>query len=1026
MNPTGLVRPTADGEGEIKFSLAGQSVAVPVTVTGQKDKYAVSFVRDVMPTLSRLGCNAGTCHGSAEGKNGFKLSLRGYDPLFDHRALTDDLEGRRFNRAAPDTSLMLLKPSGGVPHVGGVLYKPGEPYYQLVRDWIAQGVRFDKDSPRVASLDVQPKGSVIPLPGMKQQTAVYATYTDGKVRDVTAEAFIESSNTEVATTDRQGTVTAVRRGEATVMARYEGAYTASTIVVMGDRSGFGWQPVDEYNWIDTLVYEKLRQVKVLPSAVCTDEEFIRRLFLDLTGLPPEPAQVRAFLSDGRPARVKREELVDKLVGSADYVEHWTNKWADLLQVNRKFLGQQGAAAFRAYIKKAIEENKPYDKFAYDILTASGSNLENPAASYFKVLRDPESLMENTTQLFLAVRFNCNKCHDHPFERWTQDQYYQLSAYFAQVGRAEDPKYKGQKIGGTAVEGAAPLVEVISDKTEGEVKQIRTGAVAAPKFPFPHADLAPPTVPRREQLAKWVASKDNVYFARSYVNRAWSYLLGVGLIEPVDDIRAGNPPSNPKLLDRLTHEFIANGFDVQELVRTICKSRTYQHSVVANPWNKDDEINYARALPRRLPAEVLFDSIHRATGSLSKLPGLPPGSRAAQLLDSNVEIPGRFLELFGKPPRESACECERSATMMLGPVVAMVNGPVLGDALKDPNNRIAKLLAAQKDDTKAIEELYLAVLSRVPTKDEMAAGLKALGDGEGDFVRWNEEAKRHADTLAAYEQGFETRQAKWEEEQKSATPWTPLDLVSFVSQGGAKLTKQSDGSILASGKNPFPEKYAVTAKTKLKNITGVRLEVLPDPSLPAQGPGRASNGNFVLNKFKLYAVAEGDVEPPAPVVLQNPKATFSQEGLPIAGVLDPSPDKGWAVLPRVGQANTAVFELKQPINFNNGATLTFTLAQTYAGKDHNIGRFRLSVTTAKPPLSPDGPPEAIVKVLATGSDQRTPEQKAELSKYFRSQDKEYARLRQEVADHVPMIDKRQPGAQDLVWALINSKAFQFNH
>jgi hypothetical protein len=1028
MSPTGLVRPAADGDGELKFSLAGQSVAVPVQVTGLKDqdRYAVGFVRDVMPTLSRLGCNAGTCHGSAEGKNGFKLSLRGYDPVFDHRALTDDLEGRRFNRAAPDTSLMLLKPSGGVPHVGGVLFKPGEPYYQLLRDWIAQGVQLDRDAPRVASLDVLPKGPVIPLPGMKQQMAVYATYADGRVRDVTAEAFIESSNTEVATTDRQGTVTAVRRGEATVMVRYEGSYAATTAVVMGDRSGYEWKPVDEYNWIDALVYEKLRQVKVLPSDVCTDEEFIRRLYLDLTGLPPEPEQVRAFLADGRPARVKRDELVDQLVGSPDYVEHWTNKWADLLQVNRKFLGEKGAAAFRAYIKKAVEENKPYDKFVYEILTASGSNVENPAASYFKVLRDPEALMENTTQLFLAVRFNCNKCHDHPFERWTQDQYYQLSAYFAQVNRAEDPKYKGQKIGGSAVEGAAPLVEVITDKKDGEVKHIRTGAVAAPKFPYTHPDLAPPAAPRREQLAHWVASRDNAYFAKSYVNRVWSYLLGVGLIEPVDDIRAGNPPTNPRLLDRLTEEFVASGFDVRQLEKTICKSRTYQHSVVPNQWNKDDEINYARALPRRLPAEVLFDSIHRVTGSQSHLPGLPPGSRAAQLLDSNVEIPGRFLELFGKPPRESACECERSGAMMLGPVVAMVNGPVLGDALKDPNNRIAKLLTAQKDDAKIVEELYLAVLSRMPTKDELAAGLKALNDGEGDFARWNEEARRHADALAEYEKGFDTRQAKWEEEQKGATTWTPLEVVSAVSQGGAKLVKQPDGSILASGKNPFPEKYAVTAKTNLKGITGVRLEVLPDPSLPAQGPGRAPNGNFVLNKFKLYAVAEGDVEPPAPVALQNPKATFAQEGQPIAGALDPDPAKGWAVAPRFGQAHTASFELKQPINFPNGATLTFTLAQTYAGKEHNIGRFRLSVTTAKPPLSLDGPPEAIVKILTTEPDKRTPEQKAELSRHYRTLDKEYARLRQEVADHPPLIDKRQPGAQDLVWALINSKAFQFNH
>jgi Protein of unknown function (DUF1549)/Bacterial Ig-like domain (group 2) len=473
LSPTGLVRPATDGEGALTATLAGQTVSIPVKISGQKEQYPVSFVRDVMPTMSRMGCNAGTCHGAQEGKAGFKLSLRGYDPVNDHRALTDDLEGRRFNRAAPDTSLMLLKPSGAVPHVGGALTSSGEPYYDLLREWIAAGVKFDGDSPRVTKIEVFPKSATIPLPGMKQQVAVYATYGDGSVRDVTAEAFIESSNTEVATADRAGTITAVRRGELTVMARFEGSYAAGGLVMMGDRNEYRWQDVPEYNYIDTLVYEKLRQVKVLPADVCTDAEFIRRIYLDLTGLPPHPEDVRAFLENPLPPREKREALVDRLVSGPDYVEHWTNKWADLLQVNRKFLGEKGATAFRAYIRNAVEKNKPYDKFVRDILTASGSNMDNPAASYFKVLREPDAVMENTTQLFLAVRFNCNKCHDHPFERWTQNQYYELAAFFAQVSRAEDPNFKGQRLGGSDFEGAKPLVEVIADGNSGDVKHVRT-------------------------------------------------------------------------------------------------------------------------------------------------------------------------------------------------------------------------------------------------------------------------------------------------------------------------------------------------------------------------------------------------------------------------------------------------------------------------------------------------------------------------------------------------------------------------
>lgn len=1027
LSPTGLIRPTADGDGILTARLAALSATATVNVSGQKQKYNVSFVRDVMPVLGRMGCNAGTCHGAQDGKNGFKLSLRGYDPLFDHRALTDDLEGRRFNRAAPDASLMLMKMSGAVPHVGGLLTKPGEPYYELLRDWIATGVKADLDSARVVGLDIGPKGMVIPLPGMKQQMAVLATYTDGQVRDVTAEAFIESSNTEVATTDRQGTVTAVRRGETTVMARYEGSYAAAPIFVMGDRSGFAWKPAPENNYIDTLVYDKLRQVKVLPSDLCTDGEFIRRIYLDLTGLPPEPAQVRAFLADARPTGIKRDELVDKLIGSPDFLEQWTNKWADMLQVNRKFLGDQGATALRAFIRKALADNMPYDKFAYSILTGSGSNLDSPAASYFKILREPEVAMENTTQLFLAVRFNCNKCHDHPFERWTQDQYYQLAAFFAQVGRSEDPRYKGQRVGGSAVEGATPLVEVISDLKAGDITHARTGVVTPPTFPYKHGDLAPATASRREQLARWITSKDNIYFARSYVNRLWSYLLGVGIIEPVDDIRAGNPPSNPPLLDRLTQDFVASGFNVRHMLAVICKSRVYQHSVVGNPWNQDDEINYSHALARRLPAEVLYDAIQRATGSLSRLPGLPAGARAAQLLDSAVDVPGGFLDLFGKPPRESACECERSGSMMLGPVLTLVNGPVVGEAVKDPANRIAKLLAVEKDDGKVIDELYLAVLSRLPTDKERAAAKKAFQEGMPDFKTAVAEAKRCNDSLAAYEKTLPALQAQWEAKLKDLVTWTPVDVLKVSSTGGTTLAKQADGTILASGKNPFPETYNVTAKTKVSGITGVRLDLLTDPSLPKQGPGRAPNsGNFVVAEFTLAAQAEGSGGTPMPVGLHKAQATFSQQGFDVAMAIDGNAGTGWAIAPQMGKPHTAIFETKTPITFPNGSVLSFAVLQNFSGKDHNVGKFRLSVTNHKPPLSLAGPPENLAKALGTEPAKRTPMEQAILAQAYQAQDAELGRLRMEVAQHPMPIDPRLPGAQDLVWALLNSKAFQFNH
>jgi hypothetical protein len=1022
----GMVRPVADGTGEVKITLGGSTLAIPVKVAGVKNQYDVSFVRDIMPILSKVGCNAGTCHGAQKGKNGFALSLRGYDPLFDHRALTDDVEARRFNRSAPEKSLMLLKPAGAVAHVGSVLFQPGDPYYETIRSWIAGGVKLDLDSPRVVKIEVVPQSAVLPLPGMKQQMAVLATYANGQVRDVSADAFLESSNTEVAKVDKNGLVEAIRRGETAMLARYEGAYAAATLVVMGDRSGFAWKDVPVNNYIDTLVYDKLKSVKVQPSELCTDAEFIRRVYIDVTGLPPSGEEVRGFLNDPRPARVKRDALIDKLVGSPEYVEHWTNKWADLLQVNRRFLGEQGATVLRGWIRDAVAKNMPYNHLAYQVLTASGSNLQNPPAAYYKTLRDPDMAMENTTHLFLAVRFNCNKCHDHPFERWTQGQYYHMSSFFAQIARTPDPKYKGQQIEGSAVRGALPLVELVSDIKSGEVTNPRTGQVAAPEFPYTIPDMPPKNLSRREQLARWITSKENPHFAKSYVNRVWSYLLGVGLIEPVDDIRAGNPPTNPKLLERMTEEFIKSGFNVQELMKTICKSRTYQHSVVTNAWNRDDETNYSHALARRLPAEVLYDAIHRSTGSVSQLPGLPAGSRAAQLLDSTVEVPGSFLDLFGRPPRESACECERSnSSMLLGPVLNLVNGPVIANALKDPGNRVNKLLITEKDDAKVVQDLYLAMLCRTPSAKELEIGMQALKGNEDDYVKLVVEHKRLVADLAVYEKDLDVRQVQWEKDMKTRVAWTFLEPETFTSKGGAVLKKLPDKSVLASGKNPSPEAYTISAFTTMTGITGIRLEVLSDTSLPSRGPGRAPNGNFVLTEFKVAAAKPGE-QASKPVVLHRPQADYNQPTFDIAKAIDNNPATGWAVAEQAGRDHMAVFETKEKIGFPGGTTLTFKLEQQFAGKDHNVGRLRLAVTTMNAPLPLQAVPENIAQILKIDADKRTAQQKATLTAQFRAPDGELARRQRALAEHTLPMNARSMGAQDLAWALLNTPEFLFNH
>ena len=1017
ISPTGLVRPLSEGKTDLKFEVAGQSVTIPVTASEFASDYQTSFVRDVMPTLSKMGCNAGTCHGAAQGKNGFKLSLRGYDARFDHRSLTDDLAARRFNRAAPEQSLMLLKPSGEAPHVGGALMKPGQPSYEMLKLWIAQGSKFDADSPRVTSLEVIPKNPVVALPGMKQQMVVLATYGDGTVRDVTTEAFVESGNTEVTSADKAGLVTALRRGESPVLVRYEGAYAATTVTVMGDRTGFVWQDQPEHSYIDSLVYSKLKTMKTLPSGLCSDAEFVRRVYIDLTGLPPTADQTRAFLADQRDTRIKRDELIDRLVGSAEYVEHWTNKWADLLQVNAKFLGEQGSWAFRNWIRQAVATNMPYDEFVHDLLTASGSNLENPPASYYKILREPDLIMENTTQLFLGVRFNCNKCHDHPFERWTQSQHWELAAYFAKIGRKPDPQFADRKIGGTAVEAAVSLVEVIYDGTTGEVRHPNTNAVQEPSFPYqeemaPAGDGSP-----REQFARWATSPANEYFAKSYVNRVWSYLLGVGFIEPVDDIRAGNPPTNPELLDRLTREFIDHNFDVHHLIKLICKSRVYQHSITTNRWNEDDQTNYSHAIARRLPAEVLYDAVYQVTGSVRRLPGMPPGARAAEQRDASVNLPDGFLDLFGRPPRESACECERSGGMMLGQALNLINGPTIAQAIADENNAISKLVAIEKDDAKVVEEVFLRLLSRRPSEQEIEYGVAALRAKDDAHEKLKAE-------LAAYEKQLAERQREWED-RLSSFSWTPLEVTEMKSAVGGELAKDADQAIFVTGKLE-KDTYTLVAKTALDGITGIRLEALSDPRLPAGGPGRAPNGNFVLSELRVTAAPASEPTKAEAVELHNGAADFSQEGWPVANAIDGNTATGWAVMPSIGESHAAAFAVKSPIKSTGETLLTFTLDQQYPDGKHLLGKFRLSVTNAKPPLMLNGPPPNIAAIVAISPDKRTPEQQVELARHYRASDAELARLEAAVTQSAKLhSDQRLTGAQDLVWALLNSPAFLFN-
>ena len=704
--------PEEVGSTSISVSVKNITTELPVTVKSI-DAPPVSFVRDVMPVLSHAGCNNGTCHGSAKGKNGFKLSLRGYDPDFDYELLIEDITGRRFNRAFPEQSLMLLKPTSEVPHKGGQVIKPDSRDYKLIHQWISEGVVSDVGTTqRVERLEVIPDSAELSMPGYKQQMLVIAHYADGSTRDVTREAKFTSSSNDVAKVTDDGVVTAERRGETAILTRYEGAYSTNGIIVMGDRSGFEWAETPVYNYIDTHVHNKLKRLKILPAELCTDEEFVRRIYFDMTGLPPTPEQVRNFLMDTTASKDKREKLIDSLVETTEYVDHWTHKWGDLLQSNRKFLGERGMWLFQQWLHDEIAENRPYNEFVYDLITATGSAYSNPAASYFRVSREYTTAVENTTQLFLGVRFSCNKCHDHPFEVWTQNQYYELGAFFADV-QLKKGRLPGEEI-------------VYTSFNPTPVKHPRTLAVVDASVPF--GEVKEELQDRRESLAEWLTSAENPMFAKAGVNRIWSYFMGRGIIEPVDDIRTSNPPSNPELLDALTKDFVENSFDIRHIMKTIAKSRTYQQSIKTNKWNKSDSINFSHATARRLTAEQLLDAIGVATGSQPKFQGVPKSFRAVQLPDSQVKDDG-FLKLFGRPERESSCECERTTEVSLAHAMNLINGPTVADAIIDPNGRIAQLIKDKKDDRTLVEELYLATFARLPQKTEYETAVEFLAKAE---------------------------------------------------------------------------------------------------------------------------------------------------------------------------------------------------------------------------------------------------------------------------------------------------------
>ncbi|MEY2725981.1 MAG: hypothetical protein RLZZ458_1848 [Planctomycetota bacterium] len=670
----------------------------------------VSFVNDVVPVLTKHGCNAGVCHAKAgNGQNGFQLSLLGFEPAEDYEHLVKEARGRRLFPAVPENSLLLLKATGQVPHGGGRRIETGSSAWTTLRDWIRDGATWDGSAaPRLESLEVEPARAPVARNG-QQQLQAFARYSDGSRRNVTARVLFESNDRAMAEVTEAGLVTASNiPGRAAVMVRYQGQVAVfNAVIPLG-------APVstlpESRNFIDDLVFANLKELGIPPSPVCDDSTFIRRATLDIAGRLPTLEESTAFLAST--AADRREQLIETLLTSPDSADYFAGKWTALLKNRRDDASDiTSNFAFHAWVRDSFLANKPYNQFVRELLAATGTVIANPPVAWYKRVREPNQQQEDVAQLFLGVRMQCAQCHHHPFERWSQDDYYGLTAFFSQIGR---------KPTGTRGEDM-----IFHKRGAAGAANIRTGTTLPP---MPLGAKIPPIAPDEDprlKLADWMSSPENPFFAKALVNRYWKHFFRRGLIEPEDDIRDSNPPTNPELLAALERHFISSGFDLRELIRTITRSHTYQLSSDPNEHNLADQQNYSRWQPRRLQAEVLLDSIDDITGSRTDFPNLPPGTRAIALPDSSYNQSAPFLRVFGRPQNESVCECERTQSSSLAQSLHLMNAGDIRSKLTSGGRRADLLAKSTAPVEDRIKELYLHAFSRQPSAGELQTAVEFL-------------------------------------------------------------------------------------------------------------------------------------------------------------------------------------------------------------------------------------------------------------------------------------------------------------
>lgn len=723
VDAAGWVRPVATGKTQVTIAIAGQTKTVPVEVKLPATEPPISFRHEVMAVLSKAGCNMGACHGYSLGKNGFKLSLRGADPEPDYYAITKDSFGRRIIPLAPYSSALIAKPRGDAAHEGGIRFARGSLSDDLLARWVEQGAPGDLADPaHVVAVRQIPERLVL-RPNQKHRLQLIAEYSDGTRRDVTRLSVFTANNTQFAEVDDEGLVTAGDAGETAIVARFERTFAATSVLVLTPAATFSATPVPENHLVDRHVIAKLNRLKIAPSAKASDEEFLRRVYLDLIGVQPKPDEIRAFVADKDAG--KRDRLVDVLFKRPEFIDHWSLKWGDLLQNSRNTVSSPSVFVFREWLRGAVASNLPLDELARKLLVARGGIVDDPASVFFAISKDTNETVERVTQVFCGVRMLCARCHTHPLENWTQADYYGLASFFNQVTTRVDGRFPQPP--------NTKLVQV--NLAAGSATNPRTARPQPPRY-LGGKDLPLSTTEdRREAYARWLTDPANSFFARGLVNRFWSYFFHRGIIEPVDDIRSTNPPINPELLDALTRDFVAHKFDVRHLMRRIVTSATYQRSSVPNESNRYDEQNFSHAIPRRVPAEALLDSLVQATGVPENIGGAPAGFRAAQLPDGNVT--SDFLRLFGKPQRMDACECERDNGSNMLQALHFINGKSILGRVQNPGARPALVVRDKKDDKDAVVELYLWSLARQPNEAELKLGadfFRSYGDRRGEAAQ----------------------------------------------------------------------------------------------------------------------------------------------------------------------------------------------------------------------------------------------------------------------------------------------------